>query len=210
MYDDAFGLTPELLVHMTSSGWRDGGFGSDEPTWPVHDRVMSIQASALSGLMNPTTLRRVYDNEFRVSADADALTLAEIINTISDCIWKEVTEEQAGEYTERKPAITSLRRNLQTEHLERLFDLAGETKSSTAAMKPIANLAGMKLMELKPQIEKASTNENLDAYSRAHLTDSNKRIEKWINSTYVMNNDNGSGGAMGRLLFGQDYFAPGQ
>ena len=77
-------------------------------------------------------------------------------------------------------------------------------------MKPIANLAGMKLMELKPQIEKASTNENLDAYSRAHLTDSNKRIEKWINSTYVMNNDNGSGGAMGRLFFGQDYLAPGQ
>ena len=206
MYDEAFGLSPELLVHMTSSGWRDGGFGSDEPTWPVHDRVMSIQASALSGLMNPTTLRRVYDNEFRVSSDADALTLAEIINTVSDCIWEELAEEQAGEYTERKPAISSLRRNLQTEHLERLFDLAGETKSSTAAMKPIANLAGMKLMQLKPKIEEAIKNEKLDAYSIAHLKDANKRIDQWINSTYVINNGGNSGGGMS-LFFGKENFS---
>ena len=53
---------------------RRRGFG-DDPAWPVHDRIMSLQASALSQLMNPTTLRRVYDNEFRVPADEDALTI---------------------------------------------------------------------------------------------------------------------------------------
>ena len=201
MTDEAFGLTPELLVHMTASGWRDSF--SDDPAWPVHDRVMSIQASALSSLMNPSTLRRVYDNEFRVSPDQDALTLNEIVESVSNSVWKELDGNMEGEFSERKPAISSLRRNLQTEHLERLFDLAGETKSSTAAMKPIANLAGMKLKQLHGTIKEASGKENLDAYTRAHLMDSEERIQKWIDSTYVMNNSN-SGGAMTRLFFGKE------
>lgn len=203
MFDEAFGLTPELLVHMTTSGWRDS-FNSDEPAWPVHDRIMSIQAAALSSLMNPSTLRRVYDNEFRVAAEEDALTLNEIVSTVSNSVWQELAENPEGEFSERKPAISSLRRNLQTEHLERLFDLAGGTKSSTAAMKPIANLASMKLKELHPKIKAAAGNEKLDAYTRAHLMDSEERIQKWIDSTYVMNNDNGSGGVMSGFFFGKE------
>ena len=31
-------------------------------------------------------------------------------------------------FTEHKPAISSMRRNLQTEHLEKLFDLANEDR----------------------------------------------------------------------------------
>ncbi|HID23172.1 MAG TPA: hypothetical protein EYP14_12325, partial [Planctomycetaceae bacterium] len=68
--DEAYDLTPELLSHMTVDKWLDGDGWitafSEEPTWPVHDRIMGIQASTLTMLMNPTTLRRVYDNEFRV------------------------------------------------------------------------------------------------------------------------------------------------
>ena len=209
MYDEAFGLTPELLVHMTSSGWRDD-FSGEEPAWPVHDRIMSIQASALSSLMNPSTLRRVYDNEFRVAPDQDALTLNEIVNTVTDCVWKELAEQPEGEFSERQPAISSLRRNLQTEHLERLFDLAGETKSSTAAMKPIANLASMKLKDLHGKIKAAADNEKLDAYTRAHLLDSEERIQKWIDSTYVMNNNNGSSGVMRGFFFGKERQPAGQ
>ena len=82
--DEAFGLTPELLTHMTTDHW--GGFFfsmTNEPAWPVHDRIMGLQASALSQLMNPTTLRRVYDNEFRVPADEDAVTLNELLSKVN-------------------------------------------------------------------------------------------------------------------------------
>jgi hypothetical protein len=44
----------------------------EESTWPIHDRIMGIQASALTSLMNPTTLKRVYDNEVPGSADQDS------------------------------------------------------------------------------------------------------------------------------------------
>ncbi|MEM9413062.1 MAG: zinc-dependent metalloprotease, partial [Planctomycetota bacterium] len=38
MFDEAFGLSPELLLHMTSDPWRGGFFfsASNEPAWPIH------------------------------------------------------------------------------------------------------------------------------------------------------------------------------
>ena len=72
MYDDAFGLTLELLQHMTMDRWFDGSsWSTSEEAWPVHARISGIQATALSQLMNPTTINRVYDNEFRADADMD-------------------------------------------------------------------------------------------------------------------------------------------
>ncbi len=204
MYDEAFGLTPELLVHMTASSWRDErGFG-DDPAWPVHDRIMSLQASALSQLMNPTTLRRVYDNEFRVPADEDALTIVELINSVTDAVWKELDELPNGKFDERNPAVSSLRRSLQSEHLDRLFDLANDKESSIAAMKSISNLATMTLKDLQKKIAKAAEEDSYDAYTKAHLQDSNERIEKWIESLYVVNNK------ASQPVFGGLFFNEGQ
>lgn len=197
--DEAFGLSPELLRYMTKDYFSRG----QNPAWPIHDRVMSLQASSLSQLMSPTRLAQVYDNEYRVSADEDALTLNELLNSINEAIWSELDELPEGKFTEREPAISSLRRNLQTEYLERLFDLAAETKSATAAMKPIANLASMKLHELHKKLEKAAESEDFDAYSKAHIVDSKQRVKKWIDSTYVMNQDSGGGSGFS-FLFGKE------
>ncbi len=92
-YDDAYGLTPDLLQYLTVDKWfDDGGIRGlmDDATWPIHDRILGIQASALTNLMNPVTLQRVYDNEFRVAAEEDALTLAELMDTITAAAWSEV------------------------------------------------------------------------------------------------------------------------
>ena len=84
MFDEAFGLTPDLLAHMTSDPWNGFFFSaSSEPGWPVHDRIIGIQSSALSQLLNPTTLRRVYDNEVRIDAKDDALTLFDIMDSVT-------------------------------------------------------------------------------------------------------------------------------
>ena len=202
-FDEAFGLTPELLTHMTSDYF--GGFFysmTNEPAWPVHDRIMGIQASTLSQLMNPTVLRRVYDNEFRVPSDEDALTLNETVDQgqrqRSGRNW---TNRQKVNSPSGKPAISSLRRNLQSEHLQRLFDLASE-REGAAAMKPIANLASMSLKDLQTKLEKASSDDKLDAYSKAHLKDAHEQVTKFIESQYVVNNDSGSGGG-GFFIFGK-------
>lgn len=199
-FDDAYGLTPELLVYMTNDPME----GYSSPAWPIHDRVMGIQASILSSILDPMTLQRIYDNEFRVPSKEDALTLNELFTKVNDAIWKEVNELPDGEFSDRQPAISSLRRNLQTEHIERLFDLANESESAVAAMKPLANLASMTLRDLLTKLKKAKADESYDAYSRSHLEDSYHRVKKWVDSTYVINNGDGQGGINQFFIFGKE------
>ncbi|MEL7496382.1 MAG: zinc-dependent metalloprotease [Planctomycetota bacterium] len=185
-FDEAYGLNPELINHMTVD-YFDDTFNriTNEPAWPIHDRIMGVQATALTQLLNPTTLRRVYDNEFRVPADDDAVTLKEVMDEISNAIWSELDKAPKGKFSVRKPAISSLRRNLQSEHLERLFDLGSE-RGGPAAMKPIADLAAMRIKQLQEKLEKAVENERFDDYTKAHLNDSLVRVTKWLEAQYVV------------------------
>jgi hypothetical protein len=187
--DEAYGLTPELLAKMSLDMWGDDGpgqFMSDEATWPIHDRVLGIQASALTMLMNPTTLRRVYDNELRLPADEDTLTLPELLGKLTTRAWTELEKECPEGRNDRKPMISSLRRNLQREHLERLMDLVLESNDTTAAYKPISNLAGMQLRELKAKIEASieKCGDKMDAYTKAHLVNSKEQIERTLTAQY--------------------------
>lgn len=190
--DEAFGLTPELLERMTSDQWLDGGahFGSSsEATWPIHDRVLGLQASALTWLMSPTTMRRVYDNELRLPADEDALTLPELLNTISKAAWTELNSDCPEKRSNRKPMISSLRRNLQQEHVQRLIDLILEKNDRTAAYKPISDLARMQLVDLQKKINGRlkKCEKKMDAYSRAHLREATMRISQALKAGYTYN-----------------------
>src|SRR5690606_16445136 len=104
------------LNRMTVDKWMDGEDSRaairDEPTWPVHDRIIGIQASTLTMLMNPTTLRRVFDNELRVPSDQEALCLPELLDAIGGNIWRELDKPADATYSARKPLVSSLRRSL--------------------------------------------------------------------------------------------------
>lgn len=189
--DEAFGLSPDLLNRMTVDKWMDLGMramGTDgEPTWPLHDRIMGMQAVALTQLMNPTTLRRVYDNESRVPADEPCFTLPELIDSISESIWSELDSGLDAEASARKPAISSLRRNLQAEHVGRLITLANNHTSSVAALRPIATLAKQELREINEQITKFvdANGDQMDAYTTAHLQDIHDRIQRFLEAQYI-------------------------
>ncbi len=202
--DEAFGLTPELLAHMTIDKWWDaGGFGDifEDPTWPVHDRVLGIQASVLTQLMNPTTLSRVYDNEFRIPSGEDALTLPEVFATVSDSIWSELDTAPDRRASAREPMISSLRRNLQTEHLERLIDLTMPDMFSGASAKPLSNLAVANLRSIEKKIEGVKL-DSTDPYTSAHLDEAKTRIAKALDAQYIYNAEE-VGGGMPFMLFGQ-------
>ena len=189
--DKSFGLTEELLRRMTVDKWLDDWHSAlSDPTWPIHDRIMGIQASILSNLMYPTTLRRIYDNEFLVPADEDALTLPELMDTITKAIWTEPDESTEGhlnaEYTNRKPMISSLRRNLQREHLELLIDLTKSESQSTTAYKPTANLVMVELHQIKDNIDNViRANNNIDEYTKVHLKDAGIQIDKALEAEYA-------------------------
>jgi hypothetical protein len=209
--DEAYGLTPELLSKMTVDKWMDqGGFseGAQENTWPLHDRIAGIQAATLTMIMNPTTLRRVYDNEFLVSGEKDAITLAEVIETVHSSVWNEL-DNTGGRHTARKPAISSLRRNLQREYLDRLIELSLPGAGDSAAYKPVSNLSMFKLRQLRDKIasiigEKGDKTGGMDPYSLAHLSEAKVRIEKALDASYVYNAGAfGGGGFPYSLFFGQ-------
>jgi len=189
--DEAYGLTPDLLTRMTVDKWLDMGiemFGTGgEPTWPLHDQIMGLQATTLTQLLNPTVLRRVYDNEARVPAETDFFTLPELLQTLGQAVWTELSAENTGEFSERQPAISSLRRNLQAEHISRLIALAKEHTSGVAALRPIATLAKQDLRDLSEQIGQylQAHDGRLDRYTKAHLTDMQQRIQKFLEAQYI-------------------------
>ena len=202
--DEAFGLTPELLRHLSVDQWLDGGFSSEEADYPIHDRIMGIQSSTMTNLLNPTTLRLVYDNELRTPVDEDILTLPELLQKVSDSIWAELEEGPSGSPSVRKPWLSSLRRNLQAEHLERLIDLTLPSTGFTAAYKPISNLAVQRLRKIRDSIEEIlKTPSKLDEYSLAHLDESKTRIGKALEAEYIYNTDAIGGGSSGGFIFFQ-------
>jgi len=208
-YDDAFGLDNEVLAHMTADKW-DWSRRSDS-TYQIHDRISGTQAAVLSGMMNPTTLERIYDQELFVPSSEDALTLPEMLETLSSSIWEEVgyggaragssRVREAGfkkrAYTARTPVISSLRRNLQREHLERLIDLALED-STRPSMRSISLLARKTLSGIQESIDEFLGQE-LDPYTIAHLEDASHRITKVLDATYTYGG-NGGGSSMPLII----------
>jgi hypothetical protein len=185
--DDAYGLSPNLLKYLTVDKWFDLESHFDEPNWPVHDRVLGIQASAMTAMLNPVTLSRVFDNEFRTPSDQDALTLPEVLNTVRGAAWTELDNvDAAKKYSDRQPLVSSLRRNLQREHVDRLMDLANNKLGGAPAAKPISDLAATQLTELRDKLKAASGNGNLDNYTRAHFSENAARITKALEARYVI------------------------
>jgi hypothetical protein len=184
--DEAYDLSEDLLRRMTVDKWFDDMDSvMSDPTWPVHDTIMGMQASALTMVMNPTTLRRIYDNEFLVPADQDALTLPELLDTLSKAVWTELENVGDQEYTARKPMISSLRRNLQREYLERLIDLSGSSLWGVEAYKPISNLVCGQLRLLKDTRLTPVLAKKLDPYTRAHLEDAVVKIGKALEAQFI-------------------------
>lgn len=187
--DDAFGLNENLLKRMTVDKWLDddGSITLDDSIWPVHDTIMGIQASVLSSIMYPNILRQIYDNEFLLPPDQDAFTLPEMLDTITNEIWSELKTESGIKHTDRKPMISSLRRNLQRTYIELMIDLTRSDYKDTAAYKPIGNLVMQKLRDLRENINNVLNTEkdNLDPYTKSHLTDAASQIQKALDSQYI-------------------------
>jgi hypothetical protein len=178
--DEAFGLTPDLVRHLTSEVWLDEWLeGSSQPAaWPVHDRIRGLQRAMLAILMSPVTLARVLDNEARTPPGSDAVTVPDVLGAIRLEVWSEIAPPASGA---PGASPSSLRRHLQREHLERLLQLARLGTEGPAAVLPAASLALVELQELRSLIERALERRELtDAYTAAHLAECRFRIQQTL------------------------------
>lgn len=193
MNDDCFGLTPELLSKMTIDKWFDeAGFRSllDDQPLPVHDTIAGVQGTALTIVLNPGVLNRVYDNEFRHAGEEGLLTVPEVMDHVHSAVWTELHEELDGDYDAARPYISSLRRNLQRAHLERLVEMCGADNGYGAVSMPVATLSRMKLRELRGDLERMlDRGSRLDPYTNAHLHDAHEVIVRVLEAQHIYNTD---------------------
>lgn len=183
----AFGLTPDLIRRMGKEYWWDPQGMNElmtDPSVTVHDTIGGVQAFALTMVMNPTTLRRVYDNEYRAAGAEDLFTLPELVTTVSDAAWSECAGAKKGSYDAGKPMITSFRRNLQREHADRLIDLA-LMDTSSPSLRTISTLAKSELRRIDSMCERAQ-GMGPDAYTAAHLADVRESISRALEAAYVI------------------------
>jgi hypothetical protein len=127
----------------------------------------------------------MYDAELKLPPDADAFTTAELIEKLTHAIYAEVDAINEGEFTNRKPAINSLRRNLQRTYLSEISNMAMGNSGAPADCQTIAYA---ELGALHGRIERLLGNDKvkLDSYTRAHLQETASRIQKVLDASFTL------------------------
>ncbi len=178
--DASIGLTPEFLARMgTDQWWEDWG---SEPDYPAVDTLVGMQTSTLTRLMSPTLFRRVMDNEARIPAGQDALTVPEILLAIRAEVWSEITNPSSAKNSARDPLVSAARRSLQREHVSRLIALGTGRTWSGASGRTMATLAREELRAVQEIVNKAPA---ADPYTKAHIAETKERIAKALDAAYL-------------------------
>ncbi len=183
--DTPFSFPPDLYNHLAASQWEHWGTDLVERgDYPVHDVILMWQDRIVSRLLSPLTLSRLYDSELKAPADADALTAAELLERLTKAVFAEADRVKEGEFTNRKPAISSMRRNLQRAYLRRMSQLA---LGQTSAPADCQTVAFAELGRLKTRIDSLLAGQaKLDSYTRAHLEETSARITKVVDARMLV------------------------
>ena len=167
--DKPFNFPPELYNRLAATRWYH--WGSDMPDrvdYAVHEVIGLWQDRILSQFMSPLTLERMHDSELKVPSDQDAVTTAELLSRLTAAVFAEASQLKPGEYTNRKPAVSSLRRDLQRRYLKRLSHVA---LGQSGAPEDCRTVAAAELSGLESKLKQVLGNAELklDAYTRAHF-----------------------------------------
>lgn len=183
--DTPYQVPPEVYNHLAPTMWSHWGVTQTaRADFPVHDVISQWQARVLAQLLSSTTLERLHDSELKVPAEEDAFTVAELFDRLTRSIYSEVENLQPGEYTNRQPAISSIRRNLQRIYLESLSNIA---MGQMSAPEDCQSIVVMEITLLHSRIETLLERDiELDNYTRAHLTEVANRISKVLKARYVL------------------------
>ena len=152
-------LAPERWWDFTGSVWR-----TQRIDMPIHNTVLGIQRDVLNRLYDGLLLARLQDLELRTAAD-EVFTMDELFVGLRQAIWSELDEGAS---------VNSFRRNLQRVHLRILTDLVLRAES---APEDARTLARADLKKLNERIGRALDRGTLDAYTQAHLDETQARIE---------------------------------
>jgi hypothetical protein len=169
--EEAFEIKPDLYNKLAPErlpglDGLNGLFGTQRLDTPWHDSVLNLQRAVLQRLHASTTLARLQDSELRFADNQDRFTMADMFLGLETAIWAELHHPIR--------AISSLRRNLQREHLKTLSRVALRTYGVPEDATSLAR-ASLKRIAENLEVKLADTRLS-DPTSRAHLEETYARI----------------------------------
>jgi hypothetical protein len=178
---EAYQFPTKLYDYLAPTFWHHWGMeGMTRPDFPVHETILHAQEMVLVQLLSSSTLERLIDSEMKVPAEEEVFTAAELLRRLTASVFRETEKLQEGKFTDRRPAISSLRRNLQQAYFERLSELA---MGNLVAPTDCQAVAYAELEALEGRVKQVLAGKaELDTYTRSHLSDLAVRIRKVLDA----------------------------
>jgi hypothetical protein len=201
--DQAFQFSPRLLRRLTTELWYhwgneflfSGGFG-----YPIYDRILAIQRIVLNQCFDSSVLSRLQNQELQAASGARPLKISEIFQSLTEGIWSELPKESSDE--SKTLTVSTIRRNLQKEHLRRLCTMVlGSRRSpyedmygyviflggSSSVLADARSLARHHLGLIGNRITKTLDNCKVEETTKAHLEECRDRLKKVLEASYNVN-----------------------
>lgn len=203
--DQAFKFSPELLKRLAPQHFHDDYFFMfmSNFEFPIYERVLSIQRIVVSHFLDAKVLKSIQNAELHAADGQEVLKLPEVFDALTDSIWAELPAANAAAGEKKKIAISTIRRNLQREHLKRLSTLVLGPSNDFSnffyfivfedggrdAPADARALARQHLKAIRGRIDIALDKDksDADAYSRAHLEQAQAQIDKVFSASLKMN-----------------------
>ena len=154
---DSFKFKPEFVSRLGIDHF-------DRPRNPdvsVANAVLNVQKSVLDSLLSDQVAARILDSQEKVADRSKLLKLHDLYDGLQNAIWSELKTGRD---------ITSMRRNLQREHLKRVAGML--VRSSPTMPADARSLAREDAIEMQNQIKAALAKGGQSKEARAHLRES--------------------------------------
>jgi hypothetical protein len=203
--DGAFKFSPELLKRLAPEHFMDDDyyfFFSSDYQFPLYETVLSIQRIVLARFLDSQVLRSIQNAELLASSGQEVLKMPEVFDTLTDAIWSELPPPESASGEKKKIEISTIRRNLQREHVKRLSNMVLGPRNdfgtydyffffdyeqpAPADAKALAR-HHLKAIDARIAIALDAQKAEPDAYSRAHLEQLHDQIGKVLAAELKMN-----------------------
>lgn len=187
-------FSPNLLNYLAPNRWLHWGSTSFQRYDDgLEELILTWQQTILGELLSAEKLGRIADSEYRVEPGTDILSIGELFDKLTSTIFAELDPMTTGDFTPEKPAVSSVRRNLQREYFTQMAGLALQEPNDLysilfreSQLNDISSLARHQLEVIREKIEKVQSGEaRLDPYSKAHLAELKARIVKALDASVV-------------------------
>lgn len=203
--DKDFTFSPTVMRRLGNERWmhwgNDGLFSGPNADISVYERILGIQRIVLGHCLGGSTLSRLQNQELQANPGSSPLRMEEVFRALTDGVWGDLDKLPAKDEKDPKPALSTIRRNLQREHLRRLGTLVVGTggpsglgdgatfvvllgRGGNSVPADARSLARLHLKDVSARIAKEldAKGAQLDDTTRAHLEESKEKIAKILDA----------------------------